>query len=164
VPVLKFLLFGVFAIPLYARAQQPTNPPAGSNWQHVQALPIGTSISVKSKIAHKNCALKSVDADTLTCTHSKDFVFPRAEILSITIPRRGRSTLIAAAAGVGVGAVIGAATYKPCTTAEKQSFLGCIQFLSRGDLALIGGTMGLAVAAPIGFFTNFAHSTVYKAP
>jgi hypothetical protein len=152
---------------LCAPAQQPTQqaaPPAGSNWQHVQALPIGASISVKARTGHQNCILKTVDADSLTCIHGKDFLFQRTDVRSITIPRHGRSTLIAAGIGIGAGVAIGAATYNPCTAAEQKTFLGCLQIFSRGDLALVGGVVGGVIAAPIGYFTNFAKSTVYKAP
>jgi hypothetical protein len=158
----------VFAIALLSTlssaAQQPTQPRAGSNWQHVQVLPVGASISVKSRTSHQNCILKSVDADTLTCTHGKDIVFQRPDIRSITIPRRGRSTLIATGIGIGAGAILGAATANPCTAAEMHQFLGCFLSTSRGDMALAVGAVGGVIAAPIGYFTNFARSTVYKAP
>jgi hypothetical protein len=88
-------------------AQQPASPPAGSNWQHVQALPVGASINVKARKSHAGCKLKSVDADSLTCTHGTDLVFQRADIVSIKIPHRGRSTLVGLGLGAGVGALIG---------------------------------------------------------
>jgi hypothetical protein len=44
-PMRTLFLAIALAAPLCA-AQQPAQPPAGSNWQHVQALPIGTSIQV----------------------------------------------------------------------------------------------------------------------
>jgi len=80
-------------------AQQPAQPSAGSNWQHVQMLPIGASINVKARTSQAACTLKSVDADSLTCTHGKDIVFQRADILTIKISRRGRSALIGTAIG-----------------------------------------------------------------
>ena len=152
---------------LSAAAQQPAQQPApleGSNWQHVQALPAGASINVKARSSHLGCKLKSVDADSLTCTHRKDVTFPRSDILNIRIAHRGRSTLVAAAVGGGVGAVIGAASIGGCSQQQKQSFLGCFQIVNRGAGATLIGAIGAIVAAPIGYTTDFTHSTVYKAP
>ena len=67
-------------IPLYSQnSVPPAVPPAGSNWQHVQALPVGASISVKTKAGHNSCAVKSVDADSLTCLHGKRWSFSEAK-------------------------------------------------------------------------------------
>ena len=148
-------LLGALAAP----AQQPTQPasPQGSNWQHVQALPIGANIAVKARASHASCKLKSVDADTLTCTHGKDLIFQRTEVLSIKIPHRGRSTLIGLAAGAGVGAIIGAAATHGDTCSQ-------ICILSSADVALATGIAGGAAGAVVGVTTDFSHSTVYKAP
>ena len=138
-------------------AQQPVLPPAGSNWQHVQMLPVGASINVKARTSHTSCTLKSVDADTLTCTHGKDIVFQRADILSIQISRRGRSALIGLAAGGGAGALLGYAATSSCKPGEL-----CI--LPRGGVATVFGvTFGL-IGAITGGLTDFAKSTVYRAP
>jgi hypothetical protein len=157
------LLLPALSAPAQQPTQQPAQPPAGSNWQHVQALPAGTSLNVKARTSHLACKLKSVDADTLTCTHGKDATFQRSEILSIKIPRRGRSTLIAMGVGAGVGAIVGAAT-SGCSTAEKNSWFGCFLTPSRPQGAAIGALLFGIIGAPIGALTDFAHSTVYKAP
>jgi hypothetical protein len=162
--LLTLALVPALSSPAQQPAQQPASPPAGSNWQHVQALPVGASINVKARKSHPGCKLKSVDADSLTCTHGKDLVFQRTDILSVKIPRRGRSTLIAAGIGIGVGAIAGAASGSSCTSAQKNSFLGCFSIVSRGDLALAGGAVGGVIGSPIGYFTDFAKSTVYTAP
>src|ERR1035437_7165247 len=153
---------------LSATAQQPAQqpvppPPAGSNWQHVQALPIGASINVKARASHLTCKLKSVDADSLTCTHGKDLVFQRADILSIKIPHRGRSTLVGLGVGAGVGAIVGAAT-SGCSTAEKNSWFGCFLTPTRPQGAAIGALVFGLIAAPVGALTDFTRSTVYTAP
>jgi hypothetical protein len=144
-------------------AQQPAQPPAGSNWQHVQALPVGASINVKARTSHASCTLKSVDADSLTCTHGKDIVFQRSDILTVQISRRGRSTLIAMGIGAGAGAIVGAAT-SGCSATEKNSFLGCFLTPTRPQGAAIGAALFGVIGAPIGALTDFAKSTVYKAP
>ncbi|MGA2437598.1 MAG: hypothetical protein ABSF57_03680 [Acidobacteriaceae bacterium] len=144
-------------------AQQPAQPPAGSNWQHVQALPVGASINVKARTSHASCTLKSVSADSLTCTHGKDIVIQRSDILTIQISRRGRSTLIAMGIGAGAGAIVGAAT-SGCSATEKNSFLGCFLTPTRPQGAAIGAVLFGVIGAPIGALTDFAKSTIYQAP
>ena len=151
-------------LPLLAAAQQkvvptPPPPPQGSNWQHVQALPLGTAIQVKTRKSNAKCALKSVDADSLTCIHGKDLVFQRSEIRSITVPRRSRSTWVGAAIGAGAGFAVGAGG--AAATDQGGWFSGA------GWDALSGALMGVlggAIGAGIGAATDFTHSTVYKAP
>jgi hypothetical protein len=138
-------------------AQQPVLPPAGSNWQHVQALPVATSINVKARTSHTSCTLKNVDADSLTCTHGKDIVFQRADILTIQISRRGRSALIGLAAGGGAGALLGYATTSSCQP-------GDIICISRGGVAAFTGITFGVIGAITGGLTDFAKSTVYRAP
>ncbi len=142
-------------------ARQPAQPPAGSNWQHVQALPISASIYVKAKHSHSKCILKSADAVTLICTRGKEIVYQRVDIVNIKIPRHGRSTLAGLAIGAGVGAALGAATGgDPCKT--TQGF--CADVASRGETAAFSGFLFAAIGAPIGYFTDFTRSTVYRAP
>jgi len=141
---------------LSAAAQQPAPAPrAGSNWQHVQALPEGTSIRVKSRNSSAVCNLKSVDADSLTCVHGigKDIVFQRVEIQSIKIHHRARS----AAVGAGIGFVAGVSTGYGLFKAEGGG--------SWGGLISTGAGVGFGViGAVIGVATDFTHSTVYKGP
>jgi hypothetical protein len=143
-----------------ATAQKTTlaASPEGSSWQHVQGLPTGASINVRARTGHEVCNLKSVDADTLTCTHGKDFTFQRSDILSIKIPHRGRSALIGAAIGGGVRSGIGFAA----GTGGKDHFFGP-NFL-RGAMIAIGAVFGGLVGGATGALTDFSHSTVYKAP
>lgn len=154
------LLLLVLTPTMYTVAQQttPTALPEGSNWQHVQALPSGASINVKARTAHEVCKLKSVDADSLTCTHGKDLTFQRSDILSIRIPHRGRSALIGAAIGGGVGTGIG---FAAGTNGSKDTFFGP-NFL-RGAITAIGAVFGGVVGGTTGALTDFSRSTVYKA-
>ncbi|MDP9051846.1 MAG: hypothetical protein M3O31_14170 [Acidobacteriota bacterium] len=151
------MLWLVLVFALSAHAAQPGQPVAGSNWQHIQVLPAGTSINVKARSSHASCKVKSVDADSLTCTDKKDMVFQRTEVVSIKISRRGRSTLV----GLGIGGVLGAAIGAAATPSCKgQSF--CI--VSKGGGAVVLGVLGGAVGTAIGVATDFTRSTVYKAP
>lgn len=154
------LLLSVLASAICATAQQAatTAPPEGSNWQHVQALPAGTSINVEARSSHITCKLKSVDTDTLTCTQKKNLIFQRADILTIKIPHRGRSALIGTAIGGGVGAGIGFAA----GTNNNGGWFGP-NFL-RGAVTGIGAVFGGIVGGGTGAVTDFSRSTVYKAP
>lgn len=150
-------------------AQQPVLPPAGSNWQHVQMLPKGTSIYVYSRTSHQRCDLAAVDADTLTCVHGKDIVFQRTGIASIKLAHRGRSSLvglaIGAGAGIGIGYGIAASQANPnvcilplgCGTVPNQS-------VSKPLYSAMGALLGATVGSLTGYFTDFSRSTVYKAP
>lgn len=70
---------------------------------------------------------------------------------------------VGAAIGAGAGALIGAVSAPGCSAPQRSSFLGCFNVVSRADLALGVGAAGIAVGAPIGYFTDFTKSTVYKA-
>jgi hypothetical protein len=160
----KLLFWIVFANAIGASAQQPATAalPEGSNWQHVQALPAGASISVKTRAKSANCAVKSVDADTLTCTQKKDFVFQRTDVLTIKIPRRGRSALIGLGIGAGVGGIVGAAT--GCSSTQKNSAWGCFLTPTRGEAAGVLAALFGGIGAGIGAATDLSQSTVYTAP
>lgn len=150
----NFLLAITFAS---LQAVQLVAPPVpDSGWRHVQALPIGTSISVATKSGHSKCKLKSVDGDILTCSRGKDVVFQRADITTVKVSRRGRSALIGMAIGAGVGAGIGVAG-GGCPAGKD-----CI--VSRPAGAVIFAIPGAGLGAVIGFFTIPAKSTVYMAP
>jgi hypothetical protein len=131
-------------------AQQPVPPPpAGSNWQHVQTLPNGQSIIVNARTSHASCTLKSVDAGTLTCTHGKDIIFQRTDIVTIKIPRRGRSAAVGLGIGAGAGAGIGAASCH-----DSWSLVCAVGF----------GIYSAGAGLLVGVLTDFDKSTVYKAP
>jgi hypothetical protein len=155
---------------LSATAQQTAQPaaampPAGSNWQHVQALPVGMSLYVSAAKRHSSCIFKGADADSLTCTHGKDLVFQRAEVKTVKIAHRGRSMLIGAGAGMGAGALFGAVAYGGgCTGAQKRDYLGCFDGVSQSGFAVAGAAAFGVLGTTVGYFTDFTHSTVYKAP
>jgi hypothetical protein len=156
----KLLIAAIFATSALSLAQQPaaSTPPEGSNWQHVEALPAGANIHVKAQHSSATCKVKSVDADSLTCTRGKDLTFQRTEVKSITIPRRGRSSLIGLAIGGGAGAITGFAL----GTGGTNTFFGKNAF--RGLITGIFAVGGGAIGAGVGVGTDFAHSMVYKAP
>jgi hypothetical protein len=157
--LVTLMLAPALAVPAQQSAQPstPAPPPVGSNWQRVQALAVGQSINVSTRASHAGCKLKSVDADTLTCTHGKDLVFQRTDIVSIKVPHRGRSSLVGLAIGAGVGAIVGRAA---AGGGSCNNF--CI--ISPGDVAA-GGAIGFgAIGTIVGTLTDFTRSTIYKAP
>jgi hypothetical protein len=141
---------------LSAMAQHPaTATPAGSNWQHVQVLPEGTSIRVKATNRSAACKLKSVDADSLTCASGtdKEIVFQRGEVKSIKIHHRGRSAAVGGAIGIGAGLGTG---YGVGKAEGAGDWSGTIAAGTGIGFGLLGALIGVA--------TEFTHSTVYKGP
>ena len=151
------------AMVVMAAAQGPAQPAvAGSNWRNVQALPVDTSIRVEAQSGKMECRVKTVDADSLTCVRNrgdvKVTVFQRGEVKSIRIPRKGRSTLIGAGIGGGTGDILG---FEAGSSGSGGMF-GPNAF--RGAITAVFGALGGAIGAPTGYFTDFARSTVYRAP
>ena len=133
-------------------------PPAGSNWQNVQALPAGTSVEVQASKRHLACTLTAVDADTLACDRNYRFtiqkvVFQRAEIRTVKLTRRGRSAIFGAVIGAGAGAVAGG------IQGAHSNY-----FAVHSAFATIYAFAGAFAGAPIGYLTDFSASTVYRAP
>jgi hypothetical protein len=153
------MLILVAIAPLHANAQAAAAlPPAGSNWQHVQALPVGTSIQVNTSTRHTICTLTAVDADTLSCDRNFRFtvqkvLFQRAEIRTVKLTRRGRSAVLGAAIGAGVGALAGS------IQGARSNY-----FAVHGAFAAIYAFAGAFAGAPIGYLTDFSASTIYRAP
>jgi hypothetical protein len=131
----------------------------GRDWRVVEAVPAGTHLYVEAKAGHKSCTVKSVSADALTCgSGAKEVVYPRTEISTLKMSRRGRSALFGAIPGgvlIAAGG-IGAATEK----CGDQSILCGI-----GPAILVAGGIAFAVVgATVGGLTDFGRSTIYKAP
>ncbi|MGD0798564.1 MAG: hypothetical protein ABR910_12655 [Acidobacteriaceae bacterium] len=132
-------------------------PPAGSNWQHVQALPINTDIHVQARTRRSLCTLKAVDADTLTCERNtgvgvKQLTFWRSEIRTIKLARRGRSGVFGGLIGAGAGALAGGI-----------GGLHSHYFAVPGAWATIFAFAGAFAGAPTGYLTDFTTCTVYTA-
>ncbi|HEV2620004.1 MAG TPA: hypothetical protein VGU23_08730 [Acidobacteriaceae bacterium] len=152
----KVLLSLFLASALCASAQQAAQP-AGKGWDAVRALHPGSSLDIKLRQGGQKCNFRSADADTLTCNHGTDITLQRADILQVKAHQRARSTLAGLAIGAGAGAGIGAAATTPCSS---NSFC----FGGRAGGALVYGVLGGAAGALTGYFSDFTHSTIYKAP
>ena len=141
------ILMIALTVPAAATAQ------SSAGWQKVQALPTGTTVHVKSGKRHLNCKVQAVRDDSLSCASGEQI--PRAEIGSIQIGHRAASTLIGAGIGAGAAAGIGAGL----NNSDKNSWIHFSNGQVAGVFAIAGGVIG----APIGFFTDFAKSTIYRA-
>ena len=131
--------------------------PAGSNWQHVMALPIGTYLHVNARTRHMPCTLKAIDAETLTCERDtgvgrREVVFQRPEITAIKLARRGRSAVVGGSIGAGAGALGGG------IVGLRSNY-----FAVRGAFAMIYAFAGAFAGTPTGYLTDFTASTVYRA-
>lgn len=153
----------VFAAFTAAPAQQttpdpPPTAPAGSEWGHVQALPVGTSIHIQGHTSHALCALTAVDADSISCARdtgvgSKALTFQRTDVRTIKLARRGHSAVLGAAMLGGAGALAGG------IQATQSNY-----YAVKGAFAMIYGFAGAFAGAPIGYITDFSASTIYRAP
>jgi hypothetical protein len=142
------VLMIVLAVPTAAVAQN------SAGWQKVQALPAGTKVQVKTGKHKVSCKVQSVSADSISCASGENI--PRAEIASIKVSHRAASTLVGAGIGAGAAAGIGAGL----NNSDQNSFLK----FSNGEVAGVFAIAGAVIGAPIGFFTDFAKSTVYRGP
>ena len=140
-----------------ATAQQAPAPHDKHDWSHVQSLPIGTTVLLNSSARHGSCTLKSVDADSLTCTSGKNPTISRADIKSIKLPHRLASTVLGLTIGAAAGAIGGFVAAGPDAP-------GSFNIITRGDVAGIFAIGAGFLGAIIGFFTHFASVTVYHAP
>lgn len=166
---MKFRLLGLLVLvplallpPRSTSAQTATvlssAPPAGSDWQRVQALPIHTYFHVNARTRHSICTLTAVDAESLTCSHdtgigSKLITFQRTEIKDIKLARRGRSAVLGGVLGASTGAIAGGI-----------QGIGSNYFAVKGAFAMIYAFVGAFAGAPLGYVTDFSASTIYRAP
>jgi hypothetical protein len=130
---------------------------AAANWARVQQLPLHTKVHIASDKVKRVCSIDSVTADSLTCSSGSTISsFPRAEIKSIKVTRRGLSTLGGAAIGAGVGFAVGAAL----TAGESHND---IIYISAPQAGGVGAAVGAVVGAAIGAPTDFLRGpTVYE--
>lgn len=132
--------------------------PAGSNWQHVQALPVGTYLHVNAQKRHAVCTLTAVTETSLSCNRdtgvgTRAMSFDREEIRTVKLARRGRSALLGGAILGGAGAIAGG------VQGSRSNY-----YAVKGAFAMIYGFSGAFAGAPIGYLSDFSASTVYRAP
>lgn len=149
-PVFNALLFFVVA-PIAITTTALAQSPAGSNWDHVKALPAETRLHVSADKGGATCKLVSVDDSTLICGKH---TFQRADVKSIKLTRYGVSVAGGAAIGAGTGIAVGLGL-----AGGKDSFFGD----DKGEFAAIGAGLGAGVGALItGPADLFRGPTIYR--
>jgi hypothetical protein len=175
---MRALILSIALAPALSTAQQPAQPPtpvppAGADWQHVQALSFATPVHLSLRTANIRCDVTSVDTEALHCGHGKTATFQRAEIKSIKLVRRTRSTLLGMAIGAGSGIAIGYAipastsyqcTANPLTCVLEGPSAYSVAANPKTGHVVTGFGIGIAAGTLAGFLTDFTRSTVYKAP
>jgi hypothetical protein len=126
--------------------------PAGSNWDHLKALPANTKLHVSADKGGHTCRLVSVDDAALVCgSHT----FARAEVKSVKLTRYGVSYGVGTAIGAGAGAGIGVAVVSGDNLFSND----------KGKAAGIGLALGAGVGAlATGPVDLFRGPTVYRRP
>jgi len=159
----------LFALSCMLRAQQvpsATQPPAGSNWEHVKALPANTKVHITTDHGGKTCRIFAVTDDTLTCAkggNTAGVELQRVEIRHIKLAHTLRSTLVGAGIGGGIGAAAGGVAGRGNGCQSAQSF--CLNIVSGADVAAIGGVAGAVLGSVVGGTTDFARgSSIYTRP
>ncbi len=162
----------LFLLSTVLRAQQlapaAMQPPAGSNWAHVKALPGNTRVHITTDHGGKTCRIFAVSDETVTCARGDQagLVLQRTEIKHIKLTHYTRSALVGAAIGGGIGAAAGAASgrSKACTPSPQNFCLGDIG-IGPGGVAAIFGVAGGVVGGAVGGATDMTRgSSIYVRP
>lgn len=141
------------ALSLQASAQAPA---AGSDWQHLKAVPLHIKVHVAADKISRTCHIEAVTDDVLQCSkdvfgHNAHYTFQRGEVKSVKLTRYTGSTLGGAAIGAGAGAAVGFGL----TTNPNGWFNGA----ARGAFTLLGAVIGAATMGPA---DTFRGPTVYR--
>jgi hypothetical protein len=123
---------------------------AGSNWEHLKALPQHTRLHVSADKMSHTCYLLSVDDTSLVCGR---YTFPRAEVKTVKLTRYGTSYGIGTAIGAGAGAGIGVAVV------SGDGFFSNDKGKAAGIGLILGAGVGALVAGPGDLFRG---PTVYR--
>ncbi len=152
-PVLTVLLRSVAPIALSCALTTTVfaqSPAAGSNWEHLKALPATTKLHVSADKGGATCKLVSVDDATLVCGKN---TFQKADVKSVKLTRYGTSYGVGAAIGAGAGAGIGLAA------TSGDSFFKNDKGKSAGIGLVLGAAVGALVTGPADLFKG---PTVYR--
>jgi len=131
-----------------------------ASWANLSVLRSGQKIQIidaASKVHSGTFTSVSESAISFTQTTSEKSI-QKQDVRTVKLmenKHRLRNTLLVGAAGAGVGAAIGAATHKGCSS---QSF--CIDFGGKALPAGIGAVIGGIGGAVVGAFLP-SHSTIY---
>ena len=147
-------LFLVFTAILFAAAANAQAPAAGSNWDHLKALPPNTRMHVSADKGGHTCRLVSVDDASLICgSHT----FARAEVKKVKLTRYG----VSYAAGAGIGAGVGLGVGLGLASGTQDGFFKDSKGQFGGIGAGVGAALGALVTGPADLFRG---PTVYRRP
>jgi hypothetical protein len=157
-----FVLICVLIVPraIFAQTDQ-------ASWENLSATGAGHKIQVlelnSKKISGTFMNFSSTNISLQTPSGAETIL--RQDVRRVTLMEnhhRLRNTLIGIGVGAGAGAIVGAASYQPCSASAQNQFLGCLGFngtrgISSGIGAVIGGVGGAIVGA---LWPN--HKTIYR--
>jgi hypothetical protein len=135
---------------LAAASASAQAPAAGSNWDHVKALPVQTRLHVSADKGGATCKLVTVDDATLVCGKH---TFQRADVKSVKLTRYGVSYGVGTAIGAGAGAGVGVALV------SGDSFFHDDKGNAAGIGLLLGGAVGALITGPADLFKG---PTIYR--
>lgn len=124
-------------------------PAAGTNWDHLKALPAQTRLHVSADRGGHTCSLVSVDDTALLCGR---YTFQRADVKSVKLTRYGTSYGVGTAVGAGAGAGVGLALV------SGDSFFHDDKGKAAAIGLLLGGAVGALISGPADLFKG---PTVY---
>jgi uncharacterized protein (DUF736 family) len=141
-----------------ARTHKP-KPSPGSDWRIVEAIPLGTIISVDTGRGWHHCVFERADDNYLDCSiDAPRFpvslpalmvppqILRRASVVKVRLENPYASAAAGAGIGAGIGAILGA--------------VGNNTDAGRGAQASIGGGFGALIGGVIGRVTSFVHGDV----
>jgi hypothetical protein len=153
-PVFNVLLRSVAPIVLSCAVTTTAfaqSPAAGSNWDHLKALPAETKLHVSADKGGATCKLVTVDDATLVCGKH---TFQKADVKSVKLTRYGTSYGVGAAMGAGAGAGIGVGV-----VSGGDGFFKNDKGKAAAIGLLLGGAVGALVTGPADLFRG---PTVYR--
>jgi hypothetical protein len=132
-----------------------------ASWANLSVLHSGQKIQIIDTASKKHSGtFTSVSESAISFTQTaNETSIQKQDVRSVKLmenKHRLRNTLLVGAAGAGVGAAIGAATHKSCST---QSF--CLDIGGKALPAGIGAVIGGIGGATIGALLP-SHSTIYN--
>jgi hypothetical protein len=160
--MLHLVSLSVIALPILpAKAQTASPQNSGQpSWQRVQALPLQTTVQVRTDTQKVTCQITAVTDDKLTCLQA---AFSRSEIKSIKLTNKKKSTVSGLLLGAGVGAAAGAGIGVAINAGDTGSLIHESNGAKAAGVgAGLGAIIGIGVGAIFGHSTTLFASTIYK--
>jgi hypothetical protein len=154
----KWMVFLLCVLGLPCAVLAQTNK---ASWQDLSSLHTGQKIQVVSTTSkkHSGTFVNVSDSQISYQEAGGPQTMQKQDVKSVKLminKHRLRNTLLAGAAGAGIGAVVGAAGFSPCST---QSF--CVGVGNRGEFAGAGAVVGFVGGAIVGVLLP-SHDTIYS--